>query len=181
MPTSSKGKENDELLYTCLVTRYGPRISCQREGLTSFLRSLKICWRAIFFLLLLDCEIDLTCSLRHKRIVKYSFILFLYFLTQHVWCRCLTFVDRKEKKYYGSVLQKRIAQCLSRHVSTSDQNFDLVRSKFVKLNLIPRITHLNWSCCDTLRLFSLKIVVLLYLKWQLSIRNMCCFIAKLSL
>ena len=31
IPTSSKVKESDELLYT--VTRYGPRTSCQREKL----------------------------------------------------------------------------------------------------------------------------------------------------
>ena len=32
IPTSSKGEESDELLYTGSVTRYGPRISCQRKG-----------------------------------------------------------------------------------------------------------------------------------------------------
>ena len=31
IPTSSKKKESDELLYS--VTRYGPRTSCQRKGL----------------------------------------------------------------------------------------------------------------------------------------------------
>ena len=31
-PTSSKGKESDELLHDGSVARYGPRTSCQRGG-----------------------------------------------------------------------------------------------------------------------------------------------------
>ena len=33
IPTSSKENDSDELLYTDSVTRYGPRTTCQRQGL----------------------------------------------------------------------------------------------------------------------------------------------------
>ena len=45
IPTSSKEKESDELLYS--ATRYGPRTSCQRNGLREEEQNDRSCYSVI--------------------------------------------------------------------------------------------------------------------------------------
>ena len=46
IPTSSRGKESDELLYT--AARYGPRINCQRKELMQVVSRISMLYNMTF-------------------------------------------------------------------------------------------------------------------------------------